>query len=80
MRESDYVATGFDFHRRGRREEEQLETLRRLEARTEMGAVLAARDGVALVSGLDEDAQEYGTVMLESGAAEYGALPSNVEV
>ncbi len=30
VRESDYVATGFDFHRRGRREEEQLETLRRL--------------------------------------------------
>jgi alkanesulfonate monooxygenase SsuD/methylene tetrahydromethanopterin reductase-like flavin-dependent oxidoreductase (luciferase family) len=30
IRESDYTATGFDFHRRGRREEEQLEILRRL--------------------------------------------------
>jgi len=30
VRESDYLATGYDFHRRGRRSEEQLETLRRL--------------------------------------------------
>ena len=30
VRESDYLATGYDFHRRGRREEEQLEVLRRL--------------------------------------------------
>ena len=29
VRESDYLATGFDFHRRGRREEEQLAVLRR---------------------------------------------------
>ena len=30
VRENDYLATGFDFHRRGRRAEEQLPTLRRL--------------------------------------------------
>jgi alkanesulfonate monooxygenase SsuD/methylene tetrahydromethanopterin reductase-like flavin-dependent oxidoreductase (luciferase family) len=30
VRENDYWATGFDFHRRGRRVEEQLATLRRL--------------------------------------------------
>jgi alkanesulfonate monooxygenase SsuD/methylene tetrahydromethanopterin reductase-like flavin-dependent oxidoreductase (luciferase family) len=30
VRENDYSATGFDFHRRGRRAEEQLPTLRRL--------------------------------------------------
>lgn len=30
VRESDYVATGYDFHRRGRRVEEQLPILRRL--------------------------------------------------
>src|ERR687897_2383909 len=30
VRESDYVATGYDFHRRGRRAEEQLPILRRL--------------------------------------------------
>ena len=30
VRASDYLATGFDFHRRGRRAEEQLPTLRRL--------------------------------------------------
>ena len=30
VRENDYLATGFDFHRRGRRVEEQLPTLRRL--------------------------------------------------
>jgi alkanesulfonate monooxygenase SsuD/methylene tetrahydromethanopterin reductase-like flavin-dependent oxidoreductase (luciferase family) len=30
VRENDYLATGFDFHRRGRRVEEQLATLRRL--------------------------------------------------
>jgi alkanesulfonate monooxygenase SsuD/methylene tetrahydromethanopterin reductase-like flavin-dependent oxidoreductase (luciferase family) len=30
VRENDYVATGFDFHRRGRRAEEQLPILRRL--------------------------------------------------
>lgn len=30
VRESDYLATGFDFHRRGRRAEEQLPLLRRL--------------------------------------------------
>jgi alkanesulfonate monooxygenase SsuD/methylene tetrahydromethanopterin reductase-like flavin-dependent oxidoreductase (luciferase family) len=30
VRESDYLATGFDFHRRGRRVEEQLPLLRRL--------------------------------------------------
>ena len=30
VRENDYFATGFDFHRRGRRAEEQLPTLRRL--------------------------------------------------
>jgi alkanesulfonate monooxygenase SsuD/methylene tetrahydromethanopterin reductase-like flavin-dependent oxidoreductase (luciferase family) len=30
VRENDYWATGFDFHRRGRRSEEQLATLRRL--------------------------------------------------
>ena len=30
VRESDYLATGFDFHRRGRRSEEQLEVLHRL--------------------------------------------------
>jgi alkanesulfonate monooxygenase SsuD/methylene tetrahydromethanopterin reductase-like flavin-dependent oxidoreductase (luciferase family) len=30
VRDNDYLATGFDFHRRGRRAEEQLPTLRRL--------------------------------------------------
>jgi alkanesulfonate monooxygenase SsuD/methylene tetrahydromethanopterin reductase-like flavin-dependent oxidoreductase (luciferase family) len=30
VRENDYLATGFDFHRRGRRAEEQLPILRRL--------------------------------------------------
>src|SRR5688572_31917616 len=30
VRDNDYLATGFDFHRRGRRAEEQLATLRRL--------------------------------------------------
>jgi alkanesulfonate monooxygenase SsuD/methylene tetrahydromethanopterin reductase-like flavin-dependent oxidoreductase (luciferase family) len=30
VRENDYVASGFDFHRRGRRSEEQFQTLRRL--------------------------------------------------
>jgi alkanesulfonate monooxygenase SsuD/methylene tetrahydromethanopterin reductase-like flavin-dependent oxidoreductase (luciferase family) len=30
VRENDYLATGFDFHRRGRRAEEQLSILRRL--------------------------------------------------
>src|SRR5512145_3351805 len=30
VRENDYLATGFDFHRRGRRAEEQLPLLRRL--------------------------------------------------
>ncbi len=30
VRPNDYLATGFDFHRRGRRSEEQLATLRRL--------------------------------------------------
>src|SRR5437762_462685 len=30
VRENDYLATGFDFHRRGRRVEEQLPLLRRL--------------------------------------------------
>src|SRR5687767_7332095 len=30
VRENDYLATGFDFHRRGRRVEEQLALLRRL--------------------------------------------------
>ena len=30
VRQNDYLATGFDFHRRGRRAEEQLLTLRRL--------------------------------------------------
>jgi alkanesulfonate monooxygenase SsuD/methylene tetrahydromethanopterin reductase-like flavin-dependent oxidoreductase (luciferase family) len=30
VRENDYLATGFDFHRRGRRAEEQLPALRRL--------------------------------------------------
>jgi alkanesulfonate monooxygenase SsuD/methylene tetrahydromethanopterin reductase-like flavin-dependent oxidoreductase (luciferase family) len=30
VRENDYLATGFDFHRRGHRAEEQLPTLRRL--------------------------------------------------
>ena len=30
VRENDYLATGYDFHRRGRRVEEQLPTLRRL--------------------------------------------------
>ncbi|HXG52263.1 MAG TPA: LLM class flavin-dependent oxidoreductase [candidate division Zixibacteria bacterium] len=30
VRENDYLATGFDFHRRGRRSEEQFATLRRL--------------------------------------------------
>ena len=30
VRDNDYIATGFDFHRRGRRAEEQLPTLRRL--------------------------------------------------
>jgi alkanesulfonate monooxygenase SsuD/methylene tetrahydromethanopterin reductase-like flavin-dependent oxidoreductase (luciferase family) len=30
VRENDYLATGFDFHRRGRRAEDQLPTLRRL--------------------------------------------------
>jgi alkanesulfonate monooxygenase SsuD/methylene tetrahydromethanopterin reductase-like flavin-dependent oxidoreductase (luciferase family) len=30
VRENDYLATGFDFHRRGRRAEEQLQVLRRL--------------------------------------------------
>ena len=30
VRDNDYLATGFDFHRRGRRAEEQLSTLRRL--------------------------------------------------
>jgi alkanesulfonate monooxygenase SsuD/methylene tetrahydromethanopterin reductase-like flavin-dependent oxidoreductase (luciferase family) len=30
VRENDYLATGFDFHRRGRRTEEQLPILRRL--------------------------------------------------
>jgi alkanesulfonate monooxygenase SsuD/methylene tetrahydromethanopterin reductase-like flavin-dependent oxidoreductase (luciferase family) len=30
VRANDYLATGFDFHRRGRRSEEQLATLRRL--------------------------------------------------
>src|SRR3970282_1967917 len=30
VRENDYLATGFDFHRRGRRAEEQLAIVRRL--------------------------------------------------
>lgn len=43
VRESDYVATGYDFHRRGRRVEEQLPILRRLWAgqplSNEIGAI-----------------------------------------
>jgi alkanesulfonate monooxygenase SsuD/methylene tetrahydromethanopterin reductase-like flavin-dependent oxidoreductase (luciferase family) len=43
VRENDYLATGFDFHRRGRRVEEQLPTLRRLwsgeELSDEVGAI-----------------------------------------
>jgi alkanesulfonate monooxygenase SsuD/methylene tetrahydromethanopterin reductase-like flavin-dependent oxidoreductase (luciferase family) len=41
VRENDYLATGFDFHRRGRRAEEQLPTLRRLWS----GAALSAEVG-----------------------------------
>jgi alkanesulfonate monooxygenase SsuD/methylene tetrahydromethanopterin reductase-like flavin-dependent oxidoreductase (luciferase family) len=43
VRENDYIATGFDFHRRGRRVEEQLPILRRLwsggELSDEVGAI-----------------------------------------
>jgi alkanesulfonate monooxygenase SsuD/methylene tetrahydromethanopterin reductase-like flavin-dependent oxidoreductase (luciferase family) len=42
VRENDYQATGFDFHRRGRRSEEQFATLRRLWA----GEKLSAETGV----------------------------------
>src|ERR687895_2717921 len=41
VRENDYLATGFDFHRRGRRAEEQLPILRRLWS----GAALSAEVG-----------------------------------
>ena len=46
----------------------QLETLRRLEARVETGAVLHAADGLAIVSGLDNDAP-VGTVLGFAGGA-----------
>ena len=43
VRKNDYLATGFDFHRRGRRSEEQLAVLRRLwrgeELSDEVGAI-----------------------------------------
>jgi alkanesulfonate monooxygenase SsuD/methylene tetrahydromethanopterin reductase-like flavin-dependent oxidoreductase (luciferase family) len=42
VRENDYLATGFDFHRRGRRAEEQLPLLRRLWS----GATLSDEIGV----------------------------------
>ena len=44
----------------------QLETLRKLEARVEVGTVLAVSDGVALVAGLDTDAP-VGTVLQFEG-------------
>ena len=37
VRENDYLATGYDFHRRGRRAEEQLPLLRRLWAGEPVG-------------------------------------------
>ena len=42
VRENDYLATGFDFHRRGRRVEEQLSILRRLWAGEPLSAELGA--------------------------------------
>src|SRR5688572_9980380 len=41
VRENDYLATGYDFHRRGRRAEEQLPILRRLWS----GAALSSEVG-----------------------------------
>ncbi|HWO42172.1 MAG TPA: LLM class flavin-dependent oxidoreductase [Candidatus Eisenbacteria bacterium] len=42
VRKNDYVATGFDFHRRGRRVEEQLALLRRLWSGEELSAEVGA--------------------------------------
>ena len=42
VRENDYLATGFDFHRRGRRAEEQLPILRRLWSGGALSAELGA--------------------------------------
>jgi alkanesulfonate monooxygenase SsuD/methylene tetrahydromethanopterin reductase-like flavin-dependent oxidoreductase (luciferase family) len=42
VRENDYLATGFDFHRRGRRLEEQLPVLRRLWAGEPLSGEVAA--------------------------------------
>ena len=42
VRENDYLATGFDFHRRGRRAEEQLPLLRRLWAGEHLSAEIGA--------------------------------------
>jgi alkanesulfonate monooxygenase SsuD/methylene tetrahydromethanopterin reductase-like flavin-dependent oxidoreductase (luciferase family) len=42
VRENDYLATGFDFHRRGRRTEEQLPILRRLWSGENLSGEVAA--------------------------------------
>src|ERR671910_1176038 len=42
VRENDYLATGFDFHRRGRRVEEQLPTLRQLWSGGDLSAEVGA--------------------------------------
>jgi alkanesulfonate monooxygenase SsuD/methylene tetrahydromethanopterin reductase-like flavin-dependent oxidoreductase (luciferase family) len=54
VRENDYVATGFDFHRRGRRIEEQLALMRRLWAGEAMSEEIGAVGPVPSKAGRPE--------------------------